>query len=142
MSQKEEKMIGKFIHEKIPITWMRYNMFSSEDIYKNIPLLVFRVSNTGIDGKMKMLEKCVASFEGKNAWKVFKDPLSRKGNYLLTLAFVENMRKECQEKKTVYNEQKYLGNDKYKWYCEQAIQDIPLLAKHIEKCFGQLEIMK
>lgn len=135
MNQDEEKVIGKIIHERLPVEWMRYNMFSTNNIYKNIPILVFRLNGSDMNEQMKKLEVCVESFEGKNTWKVFKDPLSRKGNYLLTLAHMENFRKECYEKNIVYNEWEYFGNDKYKMYCEQAIQDIPILAKHIEKFF-------
>lgn len=135
MDQNEEKIIGKIIHNKLPIEWMRYNMYSSNNIYKNIPILVFRLNEFDTGEQLIKLENCVASFDGKTKWKVFKDPLSRKGNYLLTLACMENFRKECHEKDVIYNEQEYLGNDRYKFYCEQAVQDIPLLAKHIEKCF-------
>ena len=135
MDQNEEKIIGKIIHKKLSIEWMRYNMFSLNNIYKNIPILVFRVSGSEKNDQVKKLESCVASFEGKSSWKVFRDPLSRKGNYLLTIATVEKIRKVCHEKGIIYNERDYLGNERYKLYCEQAIQDIPLLAKHIERYF-------
>lgn len=107
MNQDKEKVIGKIIHDRLPVEWMRYNMFSSNNMYKNIPILVFRLKESNKDGQMKKLEVCVESFEGKNTWKVFKDPLSRKENYLLTFAQMENFRKECYEKNVVYNEQEY-----------------------------------
>ena len=138
MNQDEEKIIGKIIHDRLPVEWMRYNMFSSDNIYKNIPILVFRLNESDMDDQVKKLEDSVESFEGKNKWKVFKDPLSRKGNYLLTLALMENFRKECYEKNVVYNEKQYLGNDRYKLYCEQAIQDIPLLAEHIKSALNKM----
>ena len=136
MEQNEEKVIANIIHSNLPIEWMRYNMFSSNNIYKYIPLLVFRLDTSNEDTKIEKLEKCVASFKGKSSWKVFRDPLSRKGNYLLTIAIVESIRKECVSKKKVYNEQDYLGKDRYKLCCERAIQDIPLLAKHIDEYFA------
>ena len=137
MNRDEEKVIGKIIHNRLPVEWMRYNMFSSNNIYKNIPVLVFRINESDMGDQLKKLEVSVESFEGKNTWKVFKDPLSGKGNYLLTLALMENFRKECHEKNIVYNEKEYLGNERYKLCCERAIQDIPLLAEHIKKCFEQ-----
>lgn len=136
MKQDDEKIVGKIIHNRLSIEWMRYNMFSLNNIYKNIPMLVFRVNKTSENEQLKRLEECVASFQGKNSWKLFKDPLSVKGNYLLTIAIIENIRKECREKHLIYNEKEYFGDDMYKSYCERAIQDIPFLAEHIDKCFS------
>lgn len=133
MEQNKEIIIGKIINNKLPVEWMRYNMYSLDDIYKNIPMLVFRLGKSSMNERVKELEKCVDGFQGINSWKVFRDPLSRKGNYLLTIAIMESIRKECYEKGTEYNEKKYLGDERYRLYCEQAILDIPLLAEHIEK---------
>ena len=136
MQQNEEKVIAEIIHSHLPIEWMRYNMFSSNNIYKNIPVLVFRLDTSNEDTKIEKLEKCVTDFKGKCSWKVFRNPMSRNGNYLLTITIVENIRKECRDKKKVYDERDYLGEDRYKLCCEQAIQDIPLLAKHINEYFS------
>lgn len=133
MEQNKETIIGKIISNKLPVEWMRYNMYLTDDIYRNIPMLVFRLGKSSMNEHVKELEKCVNGFQGINSWKVFRDPLSRKGNYLLTIAIIESIRKECYEKGTEYNEKKYLGDERYKSYCEQAILDIPLLAEHIEK---------
>lgn len=136
MGQKEEKIIAKIIKSNLPIEWIKYNMFSSNNIYKNIPLLVFRLGVTNQDTKIEKLEKCVSEFVGKNTWKVFKDPLSRNGNYLLTISVVEDIRKECKNSRIIYDEQAYLGEKKYKLCCEWAIQDIPILAKYIDDFFS------
>lgn len=135
MEQNTEKIIGKIIYNKLPIEWMRYNMFSTDDIFRNIPMLVFRLSKSNMNDRVKELEKCVEGFQGNISWKVFRDPLSRKGNYLLTIATMESIRKECYEKGTDYNEKECLGDTRYRLYCEQAILDIPLLAEHIDKNF-------
>lgn len=135
MEQSKEKIIGNIIYNNLPVEWMRYNMYSSDDIYKNIPMLVFRLSNSSMNERVKELEKCVDGFQGINSWKVFRDPLSRKGNYLLTIAIIESIRKECYEKGADYDEKEYMGDRKYRLYCEQAILDIPLLAEHIKRIF-------
>lgn len=74
-------------------------------------------------------------FNGKVKWKVFKDVLSRRGNYLLTISIMEEMHNEFVGKEENYNQKQYFGEEKFKLYCEQAVEDIPLLAKHIEKSF-------
>lgn len=104
MSQHEETLVGKIIHEKIPIEWMRYNMFLTNNKYKSIPMLVFRVQDSCSNSLIEDLKKSVNDFNGKLRWKVFKNPLTRKDNF---------------------------GEERYKKYCDDAIQDIPMLAKHI-----------
>lgn len=104
MEQNKETIIGKIISNKLPVEWMRYNMYLTDDIYRNIPMLVFRLGKSSMNEHVKELEKCVNGFQGINSWKVFRDPLSRKGNYLLTIAIIESICKECYEKGTEYNE--------------------------------------
>ena len=74
MGQKEEKIIAKIIKSNLPIEWIKYNMFSSNNIYKNIPLLVFRLEVTNQDTKIEKLEKCVSEFVGKILGKCLKIP--------------------------------------------------------------------
>ena len=133
MSQNDETLIGKIIHEKLPVEWMRYNMFLSNDKYRNIPMLVFRVQDSCPEILIEKLKSSVESFEGKLNWKVFQDPLSRMGNYLLTVSELEVLYKQCCVEQIQYDQKDYFGTDNYKIYCECAIQDIPMLAKHISE---------
>lgn len=57
MSQYEETLVGKIIHEKIPIEWMRYNMYIEDDKYRNIPMLVFRVQDSCPNSMIEELKK-------------------------------------------------------------------------------------
>lgn len=139
MEQNAEKIIGKIIYNYFSVEWIRFNMYLSENIYTNIPVLVFRLREDVVKEQVKELKECVANFEGEMKWKVFKNPLSKTGNYLLTIAIMEEIRKECYEKGIIYNERKILGIEKYKLYCERAVHDIPLLAKHIEYYFGKIK---
>lgn len=136
MEQNLETIIGKIIQNKLPVEWMRFNMFLFDDIYRNIPMLVFRVHEQKIDTQIEELKNCVADFQCKCEWKVFRDPLSNKGNYLLTLAIMEAIHKVYSKKRDSYNVREYLGIEIYNSYCEQAVQDIPMLAEHIGKCFS------
>ena len=135
MGQNMEKVIGKTIHNILSIEWMRYNMFSENDIYKNIPMLVFRVNEIESKEELIKLGKCVADFNGNISWKLFCDSLSEKGKYLLTIDAIEEVREACFQKKLMYNEREYFGEEIYKLYCEQAVKDIPFLAVHISNCF-------
>lgn len=133
MSHKDEILVGKIIHEKLSIEWMRYNMFLSSNKYKNIPMLVFRVQDSCSDRLIEKLKNCVCDFEGKLNWRVFKDPLSGKGNYLLSISELEDFYKKCNAGQIKYNQMDFFGKEKYQKYCDYAIQDIPILAKHIHE---------
>lgn len=131
MSQHEETLVGKIIHEKIPIEWMRYNMFLTNNKYKNIPMLVFRVQDSCSNSLIEDLKKSVNGFNGKLRWKVFKNPLTRKDNYLLSIFELEELYMQCYAGQIQYNQVEFFGEERYKKYCDDAIQDIPMLAKHI-----------
>lgn len=133
MEESKEKCIGKIIHNRMPIEWMRFNMYIETNVYRNIPILVFRIKETCPEELVGKLEICIEDFKGKKNWKLFKDPLSRKGNYLISIAELEEMRKQCYLGIITYNEKDYFGIEEFKKHCEDAIEDIPLLAKHIEE---------
>ena len=133
MEENKEKCIGKLIHSRIPIEWMRYNMYIEDDRYRNIPMLVFRVQDSCPENIIDSLKKCVDAFKGNLNWKMFKDPLSRKGNYLITISELEVLHRECCAGRVQYNQIDFWGAEKYKKYCDDAIQDIPMLEKHIEE---------
>ena len=135
MEESNGKGIGKLISGFIPIEWMRYNMYIEEDRYRNIPMLVFRVHDSCPKELVDDLKGCVDTFKGKLNWKLFKDPLSKRGNYVITIAEMETFHKECFERKVHYDQIKYFGKERYEKYCNDAIHDIPNLSKHIYKTF-------
>lgn len=128
-----EKCIGNILYAKLPIEWMKFNMYIEADKYRNIPMLVFRLQESCPKYMLDNLKKSIENFEGILNWKLFKDPLSRKGNYLLTVSALEDMHRKCYIGQIQYNQKDYFGVEKYKKYCDCAIYDIPMLAKHIEK---------
>jgi len=133
MQENYDKYIGEIIHSRIPIEWIRFNMYITSDIYKSIPMLVFRVKSFCPENMIKNLKYCIDNFCGKERWTMFKDPLSRKGNYIITISELEKLHWKCYLGQIQYNQKKYFGIDSYKRHCECAIQDIPMLAKNIEK---------
>jgi len=128
---KNETCIGKIIHSKLPIEWMRYNMYIADDKYRNIPMLVFRVQASCPENLVYNLKDCIDNFKGNLNWKMFKDPLSGKGNYLVTISELEDLYNQCYAGKIQYNQIDFLGTEKYRRYCDCAIHDIPMLAQHI-----------
>lgn len=128
---KNETCIGKIIHSKLPIEWMRYNMYIEDDRYRNIPMLVFRVQESCPKNLVDTLKKCIDNFEGKKSWKVFKNPMTKKTNYLLSISELEDIYMQSYSEQIQYNQIDYFGTERYKKFCDDAILDIPMLAKHI-----------
>lgn len=133
MEENKEKCIGRIIHNRIPIEWMRFDMYIESDIYRNIPMLVFRVESYCPENLLDSLKKCVEKFHGMANWKLFKDPLSRRGNYILTISELEELHRKCCLGQIQYNQKNYFGMENYKKYCEYAVEDIPMLAKYIDE---------
>ena len=137
MLQDYEKSIAEIILKLFPIEWMRYKMYVSENIYRNIPMLVFRLKNTFSIEAFNEFRHWIALYDGITQWKVFGDPLSKKDNYILSLAILEKLRQQCQFDRRKYNEKEMLGEVQYKKYCEKGVEDIPNLVvylKNIYKC--------
>lgn len=130
-----EKCIGKIICSKIPVEWIRFNMYYEQDKYQKIPMLVFRVQKSCPEVLLAALISCVDKFEGKMKWKVFRDPYTRKENYLLSISELEDLYTQCYLSKIKYNQIDFFGAERYKNFCDSAIQDIPMLAKYIEENF-------
>lgn len=128
---KNETCIGKIIYSKLPIEWMRYNMYIEDDRYRNIPMLVFRVKESCPENLVDTLKECIDNFEGKISWKVFKNPMTRKGNYLLSISELEDLYMQSYSEQIQYNQKDFFGAERYKKFCDDAILDIPMLAKHI-----------
>lgn len=131
MEEKNEKCIGKLICSRIPVEWMRFNMYIEDDRYRNIPMLVFRVQDNCSQNIIDSLKKSVDTFKGNLNWKLFKHPLSRKGNYLITISELEELYIRCYAEQIPFSQVDFWGEELYKKYCDDAIQDIPMLAKHI-----------
>ena len=103
--------------------------------YNGIVLMLDEIQalNKKHENIIDSLKKCVDAFKGNLNWKMFKDPLSRKGNYLITISELEVLHRECCAGRVQYNQIDFWGAEKYKKYCDDAIQDIPMLEKHIEE---------
>lgn len=54
-------------------------------------MLVFRINDSNTNEQIRNLENCVACFRGRSLWELFRDPLSRRGNYVLTLAVIKKI---------------------------------------------------
>ena len=127
-----QKSVAKVICKKIPVDWIRFDMYFQDDIYRTIPMLVFRVKESCSENMILELIKCVEAFEGKVKWKMFRDPLSKSGNFVLTIAKMEDLHNKCNKGQIDYNQKLYFGITTYNKYCECAIEDIPLLAEYID----------
>lgn len=131
--QDKEKRLGRIIYKILPIEWIRYNMYTEEDVYRNVPMLVFRVRDICDNQKLDALQSLVSEFDGNIKWKMFKDPLSRKGNYLITIDELEVMHLKYYDNNFLYDQKQYFGTNKYKKICEMMIEDIPELSMYIER---------
>ena len=57
--------------------------------------------------------------------------MTRKANYLLSISGLEDLYMQSYLEQIQYNQIEYFGTERYKKFCDDAILDIPMLAKHI-----------
>lgn len=129
--KENETSIGKKLKEVLPIEWMRYNMFNMEEPYRNIPFLTFRLKKK--DETFDELKMAVEEFRGNEEWEIFKDPFSKKGNYILSLSILKQLYEKRAITDDFINEKSYFGELEYKKLCDNALEDIPELLKHIQR---------
>lgn len=127
-----ETYIGRIIHDKLPIEWMRYNMYKEEEKYKCVPMLVFRFHKSCSLTEFYTLQKCVDNFTGNMKWTIFNYPASE-NKYLLTISEMQDWYKTNSVLEKPCSQEEFWGIEKYKTICELAIKDIPNLAKQIEE---------
>lgn len=85
-------------------------------------MLVFRINDYNTNEQIRNLENCVACFRGRSLWELFRDPLSRRGNYVLTLAVIKKIVKSVMriilfimcESVWVTKNMNYIVNRRYK----------------------------
>ena len=106
-------------------------MYIEDDRYRNIPMLVFRIQASFPENLIDTLKACIDNFEGRVSWKVFKTPMKRKANYLLSISELEDFYLQSYLEQNQCNQADYFGTERYKQLCDDAILDIPMLAKHI-----------
>ena len=57
--------------------------------------------------------------------------MKRKANYLLSISELEDFYLQSYLEQIRCNQVDYFGTERYKQLCDDAILDIPMLAKHI-----------
>ncbi|MBH5320947.1 hypothetical protein I6N90_24485 [Paenibacillus sp. GSMTC-2017] len=111
--------------------WYRTTMYDPNNIYDRPAGFYFRFHNK--NELYLQLETCINSFLGKLQWCINVSNNTRHMNYIIEPKLVYEA-KLCDEYVISYNLKSILGYN-YNTVCEQAIEDIPLLCKHIEEWF-------
>lgn len=128
---KYETAIGKLLNDNFKMEWMRFNMFNIEDIYNNIPMLVFRIEGDYAEYIWK-LKEYVENIQTINQWTIFRIPFSKNKNYILTVDVVREIYMNQFKEELYFDIQQILGKEKYNKLCEESIADIPLLYSNIK----------
>ncbi len=128
--KENETSIAKVIRNILPIEWMRFNMYNSEDLYRHIPFLTFRVKCE--NDVFIALKKSVEEFNGNEKWQMFRDPFSKKGNYILSVVALKHLYEARAAREEFFSEKSYFGEKEYIKLCDNALDDIPKLLEYIQ----------
>ncbi|THF74852.1 hypothetical protein [Cohnella fermenti] len=111
--------------------WNRTSMYDPKNIFERPAGFYFRFHNQ--NEIYTELEDCINAFHGKLQWCIHVSADTRHKNYIIEPLKVHDA-KLSDEFSESYNLKGILG-DNYESFCEQAIEDIPFLCKHIEVWF-------
>ncbi|MBH5318326.1 hypothetical protein I6N90_10950 [Paenibacillus sp. GSMTC-2017] len=111
--------------------WNRTTMYNPNNIYDRPAGFYFRFHDK--NEVYSQLETCINSFLGKLQWCINASNNTRHKNYIVEPMIVYEA-KLSDEYSMSYNLESILGCS-YVTVCEQAIEDNPLLCKHIEEWF-------
>ncbi|MGF6355234.1 hypothetical protein ABIE27_003148 [Paenibacillus sp. 4624] len=111
--------------------WSRTEMYKPNRMYERPAGFYFRFHNA--DQVYEQLEPCIEEFKGNLKWIIHVRPVTRHQNYVVEPADVYYAKQA--ETYRVNMELRDVLQASYKDICELAIQDIPLLCKHIEQWF-------
>ncbi|WP_435924028.1 hypothetical protein [Paenibacillus sp. DYY-L-2] len=112
--------------------WVRFNMYSEDDIYKTTPGFYFRFSNGG--NLYNKLKECIKEYEGKLSWSMYMSRDTKHQNYIIEPSEV-CVAKSTKEYYEYYDVRRIL-KERYGYICETAIEDIEPLCNHIETWFN------
>ena len=132
MGKECETILGHTVVEYVPIEWIRFTMFNTENRYARVPMLVFRLEQK--DESFDRLIECINDFKGNATWCVFCNSHSRKENYILPVIELKEL---YQTGKEVLPDQKEFFGNKLEEICDKAINDISELTNHVKKWFSQ-----
>ena len=132
----KEYLIGDYFRKNFEMEQIRGNMYFPNNIYHNIPALVFRFSKSYGDEIYNELKICVETFKGKLAWTIFPGfACKRIINYLMVPeAEFERERNNFENQKLIPVKE-YYSEEAYKNLCDSAIEDIEGLYAHLTNNF-------
>ncbi|MDA1477497.1 hypothetical protein [Bacillus changyiensis] len=129
-------ILADYFKENFPIKQMRHGMYDEEDIYYQIPKLVFRFEENADQKNYVELKKCIESFKGNLEWTLFQSFIAKKvKNYVIAPKKIFEMQKQLFEQNRRSTEKDYFTEEEYRFLCEKGIEDIPDLTKHIKSVF-------
>jgi len=132
-----EKILAEYFWKNYPIEQMKGSMYRKDDIYFQMPMLIFRFS-TKLDEKIyDELKECIESFEGHLKWTEFKNFIGRRiwNHFIAPISYYEKS-KYAFENDVIMSDREYFSDEEYRKLCEKGIEDIPLLFEHIKKNFN------
>jgi hypothetical protein len=80
------------------------------------------------------LVNCIKGFKGNIDWDIFRDPYTRKDNYIISVKELNQL--YTLDKNDMPSQIEYFGKERFYNICDKAISDIPNLNDYIRTtCF-------
>lgn len=119
------------------ISSSRASMWSKVDRYAHVPVFRFRLKNhENKDDIYDGIKGSIASFKGNFSWTMSKHDSPKSLFIIAPSIYIAKLLKD----KRIYSKEDFLNEmslQDYENMVDKAIEDVPLLASHINKFFGK-----
>ena len=116
-----------------PFEWVKITMYVKNDLDMHPPIFCWRFNGQN-DEIYKELRECINKYEGSLKWVLYKG--SDIGGHTKTNYTIEPIIFYEIHKTQGFGNLKEALGDQYEETCLTAIEDIPMLCKHIESYFN------
>lgn len=130
-------LISNFIRNRFPVEWSKTYMYYPDDIYRKIPALPFRFKDDADNQLYVNLIQSVESFKGNIKWTMYQSFEGKKvRNYIICPMQFYELFKYFHESGVFHDVKGYFLEKEFEKLCDDAIEDIPNLYKHLEESFN------
>ena len=121
------RRLGEIISSHYNLRQMRQPMYSSDDVYFNIPFLSFILLDPCDQHALNSISSALESYIGLCKWCIYKEAMSRKDVYVISVKELYDYDSVTSQNKKSISARDFLGETVYRSLCEKAVADMEAL---------------
>lgn len=125
------RRLGEIISSHYNLRQMRQPMYSSDDVYFNIPFLSFILWDPCDQHALNSIRSALESYVGLCKWCLYKEAMSRKDVHVISVKELYDYDSFTSQNKKSISARDFLGETEYRSLCEKAVADMEELCNWV-----------